>query len=57
MPGNLAAGAVLSDPARRLEGSLMTNANSVDKLELSLCVLATLCIAALFALDVYMGIG
>ena len=35
----------------------MTNANSVDKLELSLCVLATLCIAAFFALDVYMGIG
>jgi hypothetical protein len=45
------------DQARPLERSLMTNANSVDKLELSLCVFATLCIAALFALDVYMGIG
>jgi hypothetical protein len=35
----------------------MTNANSLDKLQFSLCIFATLCIAALFALDVYMGIG
>ena len=35
----------------------MTNANSADKLQLALCVFATLCIAVLLALDVYMGIG
>ena len=40
-----------------LERPLKTNANSVDRLQWTLCVFATLCIAALFALDVYMGIG
>jgi hypothetical protein len=35
----------------------MTNANRADILQLTLCILATLCIAALLALDVYMGIG
>ena len=40
-----------------LERPLMTNENSVDKLQWTLCVFATLCIAALFALDLYMGIG
>ena len=40
-----------------LERPLMTNENSLDKLQWTLCVFATLCIAALFALDLYMGIG
>jgi hypothetical protein len=35
----------------------MTDANSVDKLQLTLCVFAALCIVALFALDVCMGTG
>jgi len=35
----------------------MTNANSTDILQLTLCIFAALCIAALLALDVYMGIG
>jgi len=35
----------------------MTTANGVDKLQLSLSVFAALCIAALLAIDVYMGIG
>jgi hypothetical protein len=52
-----AADAVLSVQVRRLERLLMTNADSVDKLQWTLYVFATLCVAALFALDVYMGIG
>ena len=47
----------LSDQVRPLERLLMTSADSVDKLQWTLCVFATLCIAALFALYVYMGIG
>jgi hypothetical protein len=36
----------------------MGNANGMDKpLQVILCVLATLCIAALFAVDIYMGLG
>lgn len=35
----------------------MTDANSVDKMQLTLCVFAALCIVALLALDVYIGIG
>jgi hypothetical protein len=35
----------------------MSNANCLDKLQLTLCVFAALCTAALFALDIYMGIG
>jgi hypothetical protein len=35
----------------------MINANTVDKLQLTLGVVAALCIAALLAIDVYMGIG
>jgi len=35
----------------------MITANTVDKLQLTLGVFAALCIAALLALDVYMGIG
>ena len=40
-----------------MEKWLMINANTGDKLQLTLCVFAALCIAALLALDVYMGIG
>jgi hypothetical protein len=35
----------------------MTDANSADKMQLTLCVFAALCIVALLTLDVYMGIG
>jgi hypothetical protein len=35
----------------------MNNANGLDKLQILLCVLATLCIAALFASDLHMGLG
>jgi hypothetical protein len=35
----------------------MGNANGVDKPQVILCVLATLCIAALFSVDIYMGLG
>jgi hypothetical protein len=35
----------------------MNNPSGVDKLQVILCVLATLCIAALFAVDIYMGLG
>jgi hypothetical protein len=35
----------------------MGNANGVDKLQVILGMLATLCIAALFAVDIYMGLG
>ena len=35
----------------------MTDAKSVDKLQLALCVFAALCIVTLFALDVWLGIG
>jgi hypothetical protein len=34
----------------------MINANTADKLQLTLGVLAALCIVALLALDVYFGI-
>jgi hypothetical protein len=35
----------------------MNDANGIDKLQVLLCVLATLCIATLFAIDFYMGHG
>jgi hypothetical protein len=35
----------------------MKDANEVDRLQLILCVLAGACIAALFAVDIYMGLG
>jgi hypothetical protein len=35
----------------------MHNANEVDRLQVTLCVLAMLCIAALFGVDIYMGLG
>jgi hypothetical protein len=35
----------------------MNDANGTDKLQVVLCVLAILCIATLFAIDLYMGRG
>jgi hypothetical protein len=35
----------------------MNDANGADKLQVLLCVLATVCIATLFAIDLYMGLG
>ena len=35
----------------------MTDANGVDKIQLTLCVLAALSIVTLWALDLYLGIG
>jgi hypothetical protein len=35
----------------------MNDANGADKLQVLLCVLAILCIATLFAIDVYIGLG
>ena len=35
----------------------MIDTNSVDKVQLTLCLFATLCIAALWTVDIYMAIG
>jgi hypothetical protein len=35
----------------------MTHADHVDKIQLTLCVFAALCIVALLAVDVYMKVG
>jgi hypothetical protein len=35
----------------------MKHANEVDWFQVILCILAGTCIAALFAVDIYMGLG